>query len=178
RWQTRAIATACDLESVRIYSPSDSKRECANDLREEGIDATAVDSPAAAVSEATVVVTATTSTEPTFAGGDLRSDALVVAIGAFTPEMRELDVETLERAAAIYADVPEEAIETGDVPDSFARDVQPLGGALENSSIEGERDGIVVVKSVGSATLDAAAAGGVYDAARERDVGRTIDLDC
>ena len=66
RWQTRAIDTVASLSDVRVYSPSDSRAACAADLREAGVPATAVDSPAAAVEGADVVVTATTASEPVF----------------------------------------------------------------------------------------------------------------
>ncbi len=181
RWQTRAIAAACSVERVRIYSPSASRDRCAADLRDESIDAVAVDSPTAAVAGADVVVTATTSTEPTFDGDDLAGDALVVAIGAFTPEMRELDNRTVERASALYADVPDEAAETGDIPPEYADALEPLGSALtsekrDRSASRGRSEGIVVVKSVGTAALDAAAAAIVFEAARDADVGQTISL--
>lgn len=178
RWQTRAIAAACPVDQVRIYSPSDSRDRCAVDLRGESIDAVAVHSPAAAVSGADVVVTATTSTEPTFDGDDLPGNALVVAIGAFTPEMRELDRRTLERASVRYADVPEEALETGDIPAAYADALKPLGSALagQDRSAQSEPGDIIVVKSVGTAALDAAVAATVLDAAIDQELGQMVPM--
>lgn len=178
RWQTRAIAAACPVDQVRIYSPSDSRDRCAGDLRSEAIDAVAVDSPTAAVSGADVVVTATTSTEPTFDGDDLAESALVVAIGAFTQEMRELDRRTLERASVLYADVPEEAAETGDIPSAYADALEPLGSALAGQTRENQSHatGIIVVKSVGTAALDAAAAAIVLEAAIDENIGQLVSL--
>lgn len=172
RWQTRAIATACPVEQVHIYSPSDSKHTCADELRSEGIDAVAVETSDAAVSDVDVIVTATTATAPTFDGSLLRDDAVVIAVGAYTSTMQELDRETIERATAHYADVPEEAIETGDIPSEYAAHIQPLGRELESKP--STRSGIVVVKSVGTAVLDAAAAGFVYDAAESADRGTVV----
>jgi alanine dehydrogenase len=175
RWQTRAIAAAADLDRVRVHSPSDSRERCATDLREElDCPVTAVETPAAAVEGASVVVTATTSEEPVFPGDALDPGALVVAIGAFSPEMRELDDRTVERAGRVIADVPEEAIETGDLRSSglAAEDLVPLGEVLAGRVDCG--GGLLVVASVGSAVLDAAAATHVYEAAR--DVGRGTDV--
>lgn len=175
RWQTRAVAAATDLESVRVYSPSDSREACAADLRDElGIDATAVDSPRAAVEEATVVVTTTTTaTEPVFPGDALRPGTLVVAVGAYTPETRELDTTTFDRAARVFADVPGEVAEIGDLraTDLTAADLVPLAAVLEGTAGRESDDEIVVVESVGTAVLDAATAAHVYDRANERDVG-------
>lgn len=174
-WQTRAIDTVTELSDVRIYSPSDSREACAADLREEGIPAEAVGSSAAAVEGADTVVTATTATEPVFPPGALASDALVVAIGAFTAEMQELDPAVLDRASAIYADVPDEVAETGDMlaANVGVEDLLALGALLDG----GERprpDDLVVVDSVGSATLDAATATTVYQ--RAQDEGRGTEL--
>jgi alanine dehydrogenase len=176
RWQTRAVAAATDVDSVRIYSPSDSRFACAADLREEGLDAEAVDSPTEAVADATVVVTATTSTEPVFPGEALAPGALVVAVGAYTAEMRELDGDTVERASRVFADVPAEAVETGDLPGFDADDVIPLSSVFEGEAGRESDDEILVVKSVGTAVLDAATASHVYDRAVESDVGVTVEL--
>jgi alanine dehydrogenase len=172
RFQSRAIAAATDLSQIRVYSPSESRVGCAADLRAElGVEATAVDSPWAAVEEADAVVTATTATEPVFPGAALAPEAVVVAVGAYTAEMRELDDETLSRAGVVYADVPEEAAEVGDVPDLDAGDMRPFADILDEPrpSLSGEE--VVVVESVGSAVLDAAAAEYVLDRAREAEVG-------
>jgi len=179
RWQARAIAAATDLDSIRVYSPSDSKRDCAADLREElGVPAGAVDSPADAVAGANVVVTATTATEPVFPGAALDPGTLVVAVGAYDAEMRELDAETFERANRLFADVPEEVAETGDALEAGlgAADFAPLSAVFDGEAGRGGDDEIVVVESVGTAVLDAAAAEHVFDAAEERDAGAEVSL--
>ncbi|WP_394742635.1 ornithine cyclodeaminase family protein [Natronococcus roseus] len=174
RWQTRAIAAAIGsrLESIRVYSPSDSKVACAEELEAElGVSASAVGTAREAVSAASVVVTATTSTEPVFPGEALSAGTLVVAVGAYTPEMRELDATTVDRAATIVADVPEEAAETGDLREHGDRELVPLGGVLAGEFGRESADDVVVAASVGSAVLDAATAGFVYDRSLEADLG-------
>ncbi|WP_331236478.1 ornithine cyclodeaminase family protein [Natronorarus salvus] len=178
RWQSRAIAAGSTVRSIRIYSPSDSKNECAVDLDGE-LDAhvTAVDSPADAVSEADVVVTATTATEPVFPGAALSAGTVVIAVGAFSAEMREIDSETVDRAAAVIADVPEEVVETGDIRETGLRveELIPLSDVLsaEWSREVGE---IVLVESVGSAILDAAAAEHLFERAIAEEVGTIVGL--
>lgn len=176
RWQTRAIAAARGVESVRIYSPSGSRVSCAADLREEGLDARAVDSPREAVEDADVVVTATTATEPVFPGRALDAGTLVVAVGAYTAEMRELDDATVDRAARVFADVPEEAAETGDFPDHDAAALTPFSAVLEGDAGRESPDDVLVVASVGSAVLDAAAAAHVYERAAEDEVGTETEF--
>ena len=178
RWQTRAIEAARGTDEVRVYSPSDSREACAADLREEGIDARAVDSPRAAVTGADVVVTATTSTEPVFPADALGDGTLVVAVGSFTAELRELSTEVFERADRVFADVPEEVAHIGDLRDTglAAGDLTPLGAVFAGDAGRASPSEVVVVESVGTAVLDAAAGEYVYDAAVEADVGVDVPL--
>ena len=178
RWQTRAIAAAMDVERVRVYAPSDSREACAADLRAAGITATAVDSPAAAVEGSSVVVTATTSTEPVFDGDTLEPGTVVVAVGAYTSSMRELDATTVDRAARVFADVPEEAVAVGALAavDYEVDDLLPLSAVFEGRAGRETADEIIVVDSVGSAVLDAAAAEHLLDRAEQAGVGTALSL--
>jgi alanine dehydrogenase len=177
RWQARAIATATDVEWVRVCSPSDSREACAAELREEfGLEASAVTAPREAVEDANVVVTATTATEPVFPGEALSAGALVVAVGAYTAEMRELDAVTVDRAGAVYADVPAEVAGTGDFPDTDPEGMRPFADALDGPRPQLSGEEVVVVGSVGTAVLDAAAAGHVFSVAEDADRGTVVDL--
>jgi alanine dehydrogenase len=178
RWQTRAIATVATLSDVRIHSPSDSRVACAADLDAEGIPARPVDTPGEAVEGADVVVTATTATEPVFPPDALGAGTLVVAVGAFTEEMQEVDPLVLERAERVFADVPEEAAETGDLlaSDVRADDLIELGVPLADGYVRESPEGVLVVVSVGSATLDAAAGETVYRAASDAGDGTDVSL--
>jgi alanine dehydrogenase len=177
RWQTRAIAAATDVERVRLYSPTTGSREaCAADLREEGLDAEAVDAPTDAVSGSSVVVTATTATEPVFSGEALDPGALVVAVGAYTGEMCELDATTIDRAAHVFADVPEEVAEIGDIRGRLSEEqLVPLSDVFEGRAGRETDDEVLVVDSVGSAVLDAAAGEHLLERAEARDVGTVVD---
>jgi alanine dehydrogenase len=176
RWQTRAIEAARGVSDVRIYSPSDSREACAADLRANGMDAKAVSSAREAVTDASVVVTATTATAPVFPGDALSPGTLVVAVGAYTAEMRELDAETVDGAAKLFADVPEEAAATGDFPDHDTSALTPLSDVLDGQAGRDSAGERIVVASVGSAVLDAAAAEALYERALNADVGVDISL--
>ncbi|WP_299234575.1 ornithine cyclodeaminase family protein [Natronomonas sp.] len=178
RWQARAIATVTSLSSVRIYSPSDSKRECAAELADEGLPTRAVETPRAAIEGADVVVTATTATEPVFPPDALDSSALVVAVGAFTEDTQELDPAVFEAASAVFADVPSEAAGIGDAIAAGvdAEDFVSLGAALADGRTDAPPAGPIVVESVGSAVMDAAAGAAVYRRAREAGAGSETPL--
>lgn len=176
RWQIRALAATTEVDSVRVYSPSESREACAADLREEGIDCAAVGSPAAAVRDASVVVTATTATSPVFDGDDLSPGALVIAVGAYAAETRELGDRTVDRAAGLFADVPEEAAETGDFPNHRREALTPFSAVLEGEAGRESPEDVLVVASVGTAVLDAASAELVYETALEAGVGEETTL--
>lgn len=184
RWQTRAIRETRGIDSLRVYSPN-SRESFAAARRADGIDAAAVETAAEAVHDADVVVTATTSSEPVFPGDALAADALVIAVGAYTPEMRELDATTMARADRVIADVPEEVAEIGDIVgnDVSPDRLEPLSDTFERrsgSSESGRRpadgEGVIVVESVGSAVLDAAAGEYLYRRVDNETAGTEVSL--
>ena len=180
RWQTRAIAETRGVADARVYSPTTEHREtCAADLREEGVDARAVASPRAAVRDRDVVVTATTASEPVFPGDALAPGTLVIAVGAYTADTQELDRTTFERADRVFADVPGETADTGDVlaTDTDPDRLRPLAAVFDpNRAAGGPTDGITVVESVGTAVLDAAAGELLADRLADRAVGTGVSL--
>lgn len=172
RWQTRAIAAARGIATARIYSPTtDSREDCAADLRTDGIDAEAVDSAEAAVRGADVVVTATTSETPVFPGDALADGTLVVAVGAYEASMRELDRATFQRADRVFADVPEEVAGIGDVVDNGVDPTRltPLSAVFADEAGRESAEEVIVVESVGSAVLDTATANYLWERASEED---------
>lgn len=172
RWQTRAIDAARGVDRTRIYSPTpDSREGCAADLRNGGIAAEAVDAAEAAVRDADVVVTATTSETPVFPGEALADGALVIAVGAYEASMRELDRTTFERADRVFADVPEEVAAVGDVVDNEVDPARltPLSAVFEGEAGRESADEVIVVESVGSAVLDTATANYLWGEASEED---------
>ena len=176
RWQTRAVAAARGVSEARIFSPSDSRERCAADLRADGIDARAVDSAREAVAGADAVITATTSQEPVFPADALADGTVVVAVGAYTAEMQELDPAVFDRAEQVVADVPEEAVETGDLLAAGVTDPFPLSDVFEGTVGRTNDDEVIVVASVGSAVLDTAAAGLLYGRAVDADAGQSVEF--
>jgi alanine dehydrogenase len=178
RWQTRAIAATTDVEQVLVYSPSDSRYACAEDLQDEGIPALTADSAANAVADANVIVTATTSETPVFPADILNPGTLVIAIGAYNTDMQELEPAVVERAARVFADVPAEVASIGDLSSTSlsAADLVPLADLFRGRIGRESEDEIVLVESVGTAVLDAAASTDVYRSAREADVGTEQSL--
>ncbi|MFC7135757.1 ornithine cyclodeaminase family protein [Halobaculum litoreum] len=170
-WQTRAIAAARGSNAPGSSRRRPPRARAVRRPSAIGVDAAAVASPAAAVRDADVVVTATTSETPVLSGEDLAAGALVVAVGAYEAGMCELDRATFERAARVFADVPEEVAGIGDVRDNGVDPARlaPLSDVFAGAAGREADDDVIVVESVGSAVLDTATATHLWAAATDAD---------
>jgi len=149
-----------------------------------GVPVSAAQSAEKAVSFGEIVITATNAAEPVLTGAWLRPGTHVNAIGANMPERREVDDGTLARAALVAVDSLEQAkIEAGDLIQGKAALRGAWGGVVELKDIvagyrpgrSGEDD-ITLFKSTGLALWDVAVAGEIYRRARERGMGREIQI--
>ena len=114
-----------------------------------------------AVGGADVVLTLTSSIEPVLLGKWLKKDALVCAVGAVTPDRRELDDEAM-RGCVVVESREAAKKEPGDILHSGAQVAAEIGELLNGASMKrGDRP--VVFKSVGIAIEDIAAAKLVYE---------------
>lgn len=160
-----ALSSVRDIEWVRVFSPSPASRARFVTVFKHGIsDIQAANSAQQAVQGADVVLCAARSRDetPVLQGSWLEPGMTVVSIGSTLPEQREVDAQTLARAACIVADMPAEvAHDTGD-----ALAAKQAGVALESKMISladlasgaapgrCHRDDIVLYKSVGTALQD------------------------
>lgn len=130
-----------------------------------------------AVAGADVVVTATTSRTPVFAGGELAVGVHITAVGSFTRDARELDAEVM-RGARIVVDQRAAALgEAGELDGQSAGDVAELGEVL-TGAVPGRTsaDQRTVFKSVGNAIQDLVVASRAFERAREEGIGEQIDF--
>ena len=136
------------------------------------------------VGESDVVVTVTTSPTPVFSGSSVREGTHLNVIGAFTPETREVDSETVKKAC-LFVDSYEGALsEAGDLlipmkegvisrEDIRAELSEIVAGIMPGRTTEDE---ITLFKSVGLAIEDAAVARLAYDRALEKGIGTQIEV--
>ena len=188
--QALGVMAVREIREIRIF---DLIPKQAESLKEELTAITRVaekikilraDSAEEAALGADILVTATTSRTPVFPGRVLSPGAHINAIGAFTPEMQEVDEETILRAR-IFVDSLETCLEeAGDL-------IIPLNkGLLRREDIQGELGEIVsgikagrktpeeitYFKSVGNAVQDISVAQAVFQKAEERGEGRIIEF--
>jgi thiomorpholine-carboxylate dehydrogenase len=117
-------------------------------------------SPAEAVKDADVVVTATSAREPILQGAWLKPGAHVNAVGAPRPDWRELDDEVMQHV--LFVDSRQGALkESGDVILSGAQIYAEIGEALAGQVLPRTEE-TTVFKSLGMAVEDITTAALVY----------------
>lgn len=184
--QIEAVRAVRPIREVRIVSRSGvSARALAHRLAEEGrLRATAVATPEAALEGADVVVAATDSAIPVFPGERVPAGAHVNGVGSFTREMREVDGALVARATVVVDDRDAALREAGDLIQALEEgtigedDVRTTLGDLVLGRRPGRTRGdeITFFKSVGVAVQDVAVAACALRRARERGVGRRVEL--
>lgn len=125
----------------------------------------------AAVCEADIICTCTTSSIPVFSGSSLKPGTHVNAIGSYSPDMQEIDVDTVIRADCIVTEhVDGLWAAAGDILDPFNRGLISKSkvsggmGDLLNGTIPSRLSdsSITLYESVGSAALYLAVATEAY----------------
>ena len=181
-----AMAAVRPLRRVRVWSRS--AENVARFLEvaraRHGVPMEAAASPEAAVREADLVCTVTSSRTPVVAGDWLAAGAHVSAVGASQPTARELDSDAVARAR-LFVDRRESALaESGDflVPRQEGRfgDDHIVGeiGEILLGTVPGRGSGneITLFKSLGLAVEDLAAAQYVVRQAEARGIGTEVEL--
>ena len=112
-----ALAQELPLKDLRVWGRRPDKAEqVARWGQDRGIPARAVTDADAAVTDAAVMATVTSSYTPVFDGTKLQDAALVCAVGSTKADRREVDGATVERASFVVSDSAEGArTEAGDL---------------------------------------------------------------
>lgn len=183
RTQLDAVRCVRDIREVRIVSRSGTTADAlAGEL--EGVDARRVDDPAEAVAGADIVIAATSSATPVFAGARVEPGAHVTGVGSYTTEMREVDTDLVLRARVIVDQREAVMAEAGDIAGPIADgEVDESVMAAEIGEVvlgraEGRTapDQITFFKSVGNAVQDVAVAARILARAERDDLGTVVDL--
>ena len=181
--QLEAMHAACpQLREVAVYGRDEGARQRFAAEMDAALPLHVVPaaSSADAVRDADVIVTATSSRTPVFDGALVRPGATVCAMGAYTPEMAELDAALLCRADGIWFDAWDAMrAEAGDLLQQMAAGLLPesalsgeLGALLLGQGHGRQRaDEILVFKSVGIGAQDLVAAKRIYDRAWAAGLG-------
>lgn len=156
------------LQRIFVFDPFAQDEVFARLKIECGVDVRRV-ADTAAVGDAEIVVTASRSAQPLFAGERIASGAFVAAIGSSLPHTRELDDAALARASTIVVEWKQQAaVEAGDLvlaaPDlQVGSKLVELGALLNGPRPSAPTGGqISLYKAVGVGLEDIALAGLAY----------------
>lgn len=186
RKQLEAVHAVRPLRRVHVLDVNATAREAfAKDMSIAlGVEVVATTDTEAAVKAADIVVTASSSHDPVFAGEWLRPGTHVNNIGSHSPDARELDTRTVVRskfvadlrsanlaeAGDILIPIQEGAVTEDHIYASLGEIVAGMKPGREND------DEITVFKSCGLAVQDVSTALAVYRAARQQGVGVEVEL--
>ncbi len=182
RSQLYAIVEVAELQQVRAYSRDARKRRafCEKMSAELGIEVSPADSPAAALRDADIVTTITTSAEPVFNGRDLPDKPVHInALGAHYPWVREVDDHTVLNSRVVVDEWRQGLAENGELRMPMA------AGLIAESHVAGDLGALAAGKiparepdtcwtlflSGGTGVEDVSVARRLYDVAMQRGVG-------
>lgn len=175
--QVAAVAAVREISEIAIHSPTPEHRRSFAERIENhsGLTVHAVDSVAAAVDGADIVITVTRATEPFVSNAMLAERVHINAVGAITPERAELEASVVAGARRVVADDVATAwqLSPRELSDITAAQVLSLGSVLSaGERLEGA--GVTVFKALGTGISDLAVAELVVTRASAADIGRPL----
>lgn len=172
RGHIAALRAVRDITEVVVIGRNAARTEAfAEEVAQSGI--TAVAGDPGAVAEADIVICATTSTEPLFAGALVPDRCCVIAVGSHEPHVRELDAALLRRATVVVEDAATALREAGDVILAVSEGALKQGQLVPLTDVVRGRvtvdsDLPRVFKSVGMGWQDVVVAAAVYARSSDR----------
>jgi ornithine cyclodeaminase/alanine dehydrogenase-like protein (mu-crystallin family) len=180
RAQLEAVLAVRDIEQVNLISRTQTSAEKLAAEIETWTKSPAVhlvSTPRHAVQDADIVIAATTSGTPLFDGNHLKPGTHITAVGAYTPETREIDTATVQRARIVVDSREACLAEAGDILIPNAP-IDAEIGEIVNGDKPGREsaDELTFFKSVGVAVQDAVAAAAVLAEAEVMGLGTVVAL--
>ena len=174
------------LEKCKVF---DFKKDTAESFKKEiekelGIEVEITESGEDLLSNTDIIVAATTSTTPIFAGDRVPEGVHISSIGAHSPDARELDTTTIKKASLLVAGLKEACLaEAGDfiIPINEGviseNDIISIGNIITGKEhSRASESEITIFKSVGISAQDVAVGKLVYDRALKEGIGQDIDF--
>ncbi|MCR4430192.1 MAG: ornithine cyclodeaminase family protein [Tepidanaerobacteraceae bacterium] len=188
--QLEAMLTVRNLERVYVFDINKQRanefaERMQNELADFGAEIIADAGVEKVLPLADVITAVTTSKRPVFDGRLVKEGAHVNGVGAYTPDMQEIDEYLVKRADRVYVDSKEAVLsEAGDF-------IIPMkNGAIDSGRINGELGEVIsgkipgrqsekeitLFKTVGIAVQDVVTAHKIYTKALEHGIGIKIQF--
>lgn len=188
--QLEAMVCVRNLAEVRVFDINyERAKEFAETMQEQLVEydtkIIAVDDGNEAVKDADIITAVTTSRRPVFDGTLVKKGAHVNGVGAYTPQMQELDEYIVKNADKVFFDTKEGVLaEAGDFIIPMEKGIVSEGdfngelGQVILGHVSGREtdEEITLFKTVGVAVLDVVTAYKIYKKALENNVGKIIEI--
>jgi ornithine cyclodeaminase/alanine dehydrogenase len=185
RFHIEAMTEVAEIAEALVCSRSEDKaRQLAEAARRDFDIRCEIATPDEIASGCDLICACTTSAEPLFDGRLLRAGTHINAVGAFTPDARELDTETVSRSRVIIDAQSAAGREAGDLliplsESAITRDhIKGDLADVVSNRVKGREseDEITLFKSCGLAIEDLVTARLAYQKAVERGTGLPASL--
>ena len=189
--QLEAVLTVRPIELVRVFDVNGERAQAFAQRMSEAfsekfnVRIVAAVSAEEAVRDADVITCVTTSTKPVFDGRLVKKGAHINGVGAYTPDMQEIDEYVIVHADKVYVDTRNGVLnEAGDL-------IKPIQkGVFSADRVTGElgevllgkvpgresEDEITVFKTTGTAVLDVVTARRIYECALQKGIGTILEF--
>lgn len=183
--QLEAACAVRNIEKVFIYNPTQSKSEkFVEEMSAIHKNIVVAKNPKEAIEHADIICTATGSKQPVFDDKDVKAGTHISAIGAYTPEMQELPIETVARSKIVVDSFDTVMSEAGDIVKALKANLiaeknihAELGEIVLGKKVGRESDDeITFFKSVGNAVQDAMAAQVALKNAKKMKIGQEVEF--
>lgn len=185
-WQVRFACSVRPFTEVRVFDlRENSSKELADRLAKDlpGVSVSVVKTSEELLQASEAVITATNSTTPLFPEKpDLFRDRTFIAIGSYTPEMREYPNSFFSEVDRVYVDTLHALDETGDLMGPIGagtllrENIYPLANILPAGGYSPVKGKSVLFKSVGLSVFDLYAARAMLALGREKKEGQELSF--
>ena len=184
--QLMAVCAVRKIKSIKAYGRNAERREAfARKMTELlRVEVSPIEVAEEAARGQSIVITATSAREPVLKGEWIEPGTHLNVVGSNFLSKAEVDVETIRRASIVAVDSIEQSrVEAGDLMPAIERGVISWESVTELGRIVAGRDigraseeDVTLFKSNGIALEDISTALRVYNLARERGIGKNVDL--
>ena len=186
RFQIEAVCKVRQIQKIKVYDLNSQKlNNFVKKLKPYfNAEIIAVKRAEDAVVKSDICITVTTSNEPVVSYAWISPGAHINAIGAYTPDRREIDSDTIEHAKVVVDSFEQCTKQAGDIlipimegnfkiENVHAELAQIVSGKICGRETSSE---ITLYKSVGNGLQDAVVAAYTYRIAKERKLGKHLSI--
>ncbi|RRD94785.1 ornithine cyclodeaminase family protein [Clostridiales bacterium COT073_COT-073] len=186
--QLEAVITVRPIEKVNVYDINlERAQEFVKTMNQKfgqrnKVQIVVAATPEEALKDADIITAVTTSSNALFDGSMVKPNAHINGMGSYTPAMAEID-EFIVCNSKVYVDTADAIKESGDLIQPIEKGcldknkIQELGMVLLNKVSARENDKqMTFFESTGSAVLDLVTAQRIFQAAKEKRIGKMIEF--